>query len=228
MQLVFYRCIYQTKIMLFQKLYNNYINSIFHVLILPPEQDLVHKSLHTSFYNYFVYWSKQFKKYSSQNNNKWIAHNVQGLDIRSSEDYAQNTIETEKLFSSYTPQHDKYITVYCTKHIWTSCWPGGRFFSSRYDGGNHVWQSVSLHASDRILRASIPCWPLHRSFPLSSPIFPVALIVVPHKTLLKSVIHNSRTPLVRHIRIGIEQILRPLIPSWGISVSGFPALSMDA
>ena len=36
------------------------------------------------------------------NNNKWIGHNVQGLDIRSSEDYAQNKIESEKLFSSYT------------------------------------------------------------------------------------------------------------------------------
>ena len=36
-------------------------------------------------------------------NNKLITHNVQGLDIRSSEDYAQNKIESEKLFSSYTP-----------------------------------------------------------------------------------------------------------------------------
>jgi hypothetical protein len=36
-------------------------------------------------------------------NNKLIAHNVQGLDIISSEDYAQNKIESEKLFSPYTP-----------------------------------------------------------------------------------------------------------------------------
>jgi hypothetical protein len=34
---------------------------------------------------------------------KWIAHNVQGMDIKSSEDNAQNKIESEKLFSSYTP-----------------------------------------------------------------------------------------------------------------------------
>ena len=95
-------------------------------------------------------------------NNKWIAHNVRGLDIRSSEDYAQNKMESEKLSSSYALQRGKYRTVHCTKHTCTPGWPDGRFFLSRYDGGNHVLRSVSLHVSDHNLLASFPCWPLHR------------------------------------------------------------------
>ena len=153
---------------------------------------------------------------------------MQGLDIKSSEDLAKNKIEPGYLFS-YTPWHDTYRTVHCTKHVCTPCWHGGRFFLSRHDGGN-----VSLRVSDRIYLASIPCLPLHqycRSFPLSSPFSPVALVAVFHMlacaaeafTFLGSL--SERFPWLRHIRFGIEQILRPIIPFWGNSVSDFPALA---
>ena len=39
--------------------------------------------------------------------------------------------------------HNMINIALFTKHICTPCWPGGRFFLSRYDGGNRVLQIVS-------------------------------------------------------------------------------------
>ena len=49
------------------------------------------------------------------------------------------------------------IALFTAQNKCTHCWPGGRFFLSRYDGGSRVMQRVSLRVSDRILLASIPC-----------------------------------------------------------------------
>ena len=43
--------------------------------------------MHLSVKN-FLFEEHKYKLYLDENNNKYIAHNVQGLDIRSSEDYS--------------------------------------------------------------------------------------------------------------------------------------------
>ena len=59
--------------------------------------------------------------------------------------------------------------------------------------------------------------PLLGRFPLSSPFSPVALVAVPHMPVCAVEEFaflgplSGRFPWLRHIRIGIEQILRPLI-----------------
>ena len=78
----------------------------------------------------------------------------------------------------------------------------------------------------------LPPFPVDHCISTVEPFSPVALVVVPHMPMCTAEAFAfsgpllGRYPWVRHIRIEIEQILSPLIPSCGTSVSGFPVFQV--